>query len=200
MSETHDDHNNAAPHPDEMPHDHAPTPMGFATQLASPQAAPIQAVLSPDQFRKIENMQRSIGKLSRRLTLMSLFNLLILILLGWSWYNDHQKLVDGYINRFTGGKTEAPAVKPAAAPAAQAPAPVPSKPIERDPDQAATAQKLFDEAKALEAQGNYTEAMAKLDQVKSFSSVDWPQGLKEMMDHLESQKRAHPPGDFFGVH
>ncbi len=205
MSDIHDDAGHASAASADVPHDPADGTLGFATQIAQPGAAPVQAVLSPDQFRKIENMQRTVGKLSRRLTFMSLLNLLVLAALGWNWYAEHRKLVDGYIARIMNTSAAAPAAKPALPPPpAQAPAaPLPeaaTAPAVRDPDQAAAAQKLFDDAKALETQGHYAEAMEKLDQVKSFSSINWPNGLKEMIDRLDEQKRDHPPGDFFGVH
>jgi hypothetical protein len=168
-------------------------------------AAPPQAVLSPQQFQKIESLQRSIGKLSRRLTSMVLLNLIILGLFGWSWYNDHQKLVDGWIARVQ-AKISTPATP--ALPAAPAPKTVAPKapsetfaPAVRNPQNAAAAQKLFNEAKKLERDGMFPDALDKLEKIQfTYPDVDWPAGLTEALARLNEKKSEASQSGFFGVH
>jgi len=72
--------------------------MGVGDNL--PPGQNIQAILSSEQFRKVENMQRYVNKLSRRVTTLTLLNLLLLGLVGGGFYLDHQKLVDGYVHKW----------------------------------------------------------------------------------------------------
>ncbi len=83
---------------------------GAAIPVSTASPAPVQVMIAPEQFRKIENLQRTIGKLSRRLTLMALLNLIILGLLGWSWYGEpaHQKMVEKYFSMIMPGKDATP--------------------------------------------------------------------------------------------
>ena len=164
--------------------------------LASP--APPQAVLSPEQFRKIETLQRTINKVSRRLTLLALFNLIALGLLGWSWYKDHQKLVDGWLGTTPKTATSAqPATPPKPVPAAAA-APSPSTPPVRNAANAAAAQKLLQEARELERQGIYPDAIEKLNQIKfGYADTDWPAGLLETITRIENERQQQKQNGIF---
>jgi len=190
--------------------------MGVGDNL--PPGQNIQAILSSEQFRKVENMQRYVNKLSRRVTTLTLLNLLLLGLVGGGFYLDHQKLVDGYVHKWwpagtapRTAPTPAPAPEPvhaaapsasSATPAATPPAPPPAHyaPPVPDPKNVAAAQKLFDQAKILEIQGNYTEAVALLEKIQvSYSSPDWPKGLNAALARVRSAASEQSSPGFFGV-